>query len=119
MRKDFIPNDQALQMNEIGFNEPCLVSWNFYTNEMNYNGKPSTFQSDDVIQLPSYSQAFRWFRENYGLDYEITNAGRKGEYNAFVQDYVYGNNRNSPSVFSYEEAELACLVKLIEIVKNK
>ncbi len=63
--------------------------------------------------------SFRFFREKYGLDYEITYAGKKGEYHAFVDEYIYGNNGSSPSVFSYEEAELECLKKLIEIVKQK
>jgi hypothetical protein len=75
--------------------------------------------NNDILSAPLYQQAFRWFREKHGLDYEITSAGKKGEYHSFVHGYVYGNNGSSPSVFSYEEAELECLKKLIEIVKEK
>jgi hypothetical protein len=53
------------------------------------------------------------------LNYEISYAGIKVEYHAFVSEYVYGNNGNSPSVFTYEEAELECLKQLIQIVKTK
>jgi len=65
----------------------------------------------------------KWFREKYNLNCYIDRGGVKGIYNAFVggseHGFLYGNNGNSPSEFTYEEAELECLVKLIEIVKEK
>ena len=63
MEKHFVDYNQALALKELGFNESCLASWNFYTNEFNYNPYPSTFSSDDVIQLPLKSQVFDWFRK--------------------------------------------------------
>ena len=53
------------------------------------------------------------------LYFDGTYGGKKGEYHIFIKSYIYGNNNNNPSIFSYEEAELECLKKLIEIVKNK
>jgi hypothetical protein len=76
-------------------------------------------QFGHAVSAPTFSQAFRWFREKYELNYEIPYAGKQGEYHAFVQDYVYGNNGTNPSVFTYGEAELECLKKLIEIVKQR
>ena len=60
---------------------------------------------------PTFSQAFRWFREKYGLD------------NAVLKDrFVIETEEDLPNWYygfkSYEEAELACLRKLIEIVKS-
>ena len=92
--------------------------------------------SDDVPTAPTFSQAFRWFREKYGLIGYIQTS--------YITHEVV-NNRNIPctprikftfgitntigkSIFSsfkqgsfktYEEAEIECLKKLIEIVKNK
>ena len=128
MRTEFIPYEQALELKEILFNEPCLAKYN--TLDLVFKG---CYEDSALVHVlieeseiceahilaPTFSQAFRWFREKYGLNYEITYAGKKGEYNAFVNDYIYGNNKTSPSVFSYEEAEFACLEKLIELVKQK
>jgi hypothetical protein len=58
-----------------------------------------------------WQEAFRWFREKYGFTYSIgvTNIGVVHVGTTFLlQDNA-----------SFEEAELACLKKLIEIVKNK
>ena len=104
MNKEFIPYEQALELKELGFKKD--------------NDFGLLYKGNDIPAI-LYQQAFRWFREKYGLDYEITSAGKKGEYHAFVDEYIYGNNGNSPSIFSYEEAELACLKKLIIIVERK
>ena len=104
MNKEFIPYEQALELKELGFKKD--------------NDFGLLYKGDDIPSI-LYQQAFRWFREKYDLDYEITYAGKKGEYHAFVDEYIYGNNGSSPSIFSYEEAELACLKKLIIIVERK
>jgi hypothetical protein len=110
MEKEFIPHEQALALEKLGFSEPCF-GWYGPTGILNDWDKTDTI-------APLYQQAFRWFREKYNIDYEITYAGKKEEYHAFVNEYIYGNNGNSPSIFSYEEAELECLKKLIEICKE-
>jgi hypothetical protein len=112
MNKEFIPYEQALELLKLGFTEECFLD---YSVEKQLTNKWSL----GLIPAPLYQQAFRWFREKHGLDYEITYAGKKGEYHAFVDEYIYGNNGSSPSIFSYEEAELACLKKLIIIVERK
>jgi hypothetical protein len=119
MEKEFVTYELALRMKQLGFDESCFA---FYGDEndfsMDSSRKNNPFRKTECV-APLFSQAFRWFREKFGLNHEISYAGREGEYNAFVNDYVYGNNSNSPSVFTYEEAELACLDKLIEIVESK
>ena len=121
MEKEFLPYQESLELKELGFNEKCAahyideddleLKWKIYRN--------LSFNTNNCVQAPLYQQAFRWFRERHGLDYEITFAGKKGEYHAFVDEYIYGNNGSSPSIFSYEEAELACVKKLIIIVERK
>jgi hypothetical protein len=119
MNNEFIPYEQALTLKELGFDEPCLKYWNGIGEYFDQKDWFNWNQSKKFVSIPLYQQAFRWFREKHGLDYEITYGGKKGEYCAFVKSYIYGNNGNNPSIFSYEEAELECLKKLIEIVKNK
>ena len=125
IEKEFVPYEEAFALKELGFNEPCLGYYLCRNSAFGIDDLEITIECVDLIRydyasckVPTFSQAFRWFRENYGLNYEISYAGKVGEYHAFVKDYIYGNNGNSPSVFTYEEAELECLKKLIEIVKT-
>ena len=133
MNKEFVPYNESLELKELGFDEPTLYHWhksskeNPFTNEVfNPNCRPRTNSGikdigdeNHVWSAPTFSQAFRWFREKCGIDYEIPYAGKRGEYHAFVKSFIYGDNSSSPSIFSYEEAELTCLRKLIEICKTK
>ncbi len=126
MEKYFLPYELALEMKLIGFDEPCIGvyienilivedDWLFSTNQ-------DTFIESNNFTAPLYQQAFKFFKEEYGLDCYVDGAGRNGKYYAFIcgseHGFLYGNNGNSPSEFTYEGAELACLNKLIEMVKN-
>lgn len=113
MNKEFIPYDLALELKELGFDEPCMSS-----RDMN-NG-------EGLIQLPLYQQAFRWFREKHNI--LATIYSNASGYLFEWHDAVGGKHRgwskyegpNNGFVWDvYEEAELACLKKLIEIIKNE
>jgi hypothetical protein len=73
---------------------------------------------------PLYQQAFRWFREKYVLDSTVQPTySTKYQYRLFNTEtkskvQVYGDYMGK-EFNTYEEAELACLIKLIEIVKSK
>jgi hypothetical protein len=144
MEKEFTPYQEALELKELGFDETCFGYYvdgelrginlgmeelggvepyyqrlGFHTLSNHDIDNPNKI----VATAPTYSQAFRWFREKHILDCYIDRGGAKGVYYAFVggseHGFLYGNNGNSPSEFTYEEAELECLIKLIQIVKNK
>ena len=132
MNNEFVSYEMALTLKELGFDEPCLGSWNFRTKDFYYNGQPSKFSSEDVIQLPLYQQVFKWFREqfNWQSSIEATKDQHSRElgYNYFIWNSETGLEyhtmpMNKPSgdweFKTYEEAELACLLKLIEIIKNE
>jgi hypothetical protein len=123
MDKEFIPYEQALELKELGFDEPCIA---FYTQNAYGDGKklqwfrkPNDCNSDYVfISAPLYQQAFRWFRENYELDSEIYMNHEYG-----VKFYTYLVLKLEKSIVShksgyavkqntYEEAELECLKKI-------
>jgi len=120
MNKEFIPYEQALALKELGFDEPCFGFYDeslYFPNNENQYG---TFcnQPLDVpsCSAPLYQQAFRWFREKYGLRFFIQSGmSDLGEF--FKVIFPDGEQRNM-SYNTYEEAELACLKKLIEIVKG-
>jgi hypothetical protein len=68
---------------------------------------------------PTYSQAFRFFREKYG--YLVSPF--QNENNLFFFEIGKLNTLKtehySKDWETYEDAEISCLVKLIEIIKNK
>jgi hypothetical protein len=117
MNKEFIPYEQALELKELGFDDVCLGYYHTTLSSSDVDliiGKtPNRFYH--LIRIPEhfdtlaplYQQAFRWFREKYDLFISITH-------------YENGYSINDLRRFNtYEEAELACLKKLIEIVKNE
>jgi hypothetical protein len=69
---------------------------------------------------PTYQQAFRWFREK-GIENEIHSdfdrmLGYNRGYIPVVQFIEFYNNGDCYE--TYEEAELACIEKMIEIVES-
>jgi hypothetical protein len=116
MENEFIPYEQALDLKELRFDESCLASYVKETKEFTTRSF-ADFYKDQQVLAPLYQQAFRWFREKHDLFgqvnihtyfiYDISNDGFK-----MIKQYDKLTN-------TYEEAELECLIKLIEIVKNK
>ena len=144
MTKEFVPYQEALELKQLGFDEPCL---GYYT----HNEKLCRYGSNDnsvdflickkkdiyhtYLLAPTFSQAFRWFREKYKLhhsiDYECSQHDHKWGYNWSIYNYnqvvktdeeYITSHPNAPAgewVYDSDgEAELACLRKLIEIVKQ-
>ena len=122
MNKEFISYEQALALKELGFDEPCFA---FYTPE-----KQLIIARGDILQssvenapsTPTYSQAFRWFREKYGLWFRADYYDEMKEYNFQGSIHELGKYSAVADIGNHkthEEAELACLKKLIEIVKEK
>ena len=111
MEKEFVPYEQALALKELGFDEPCF-GWYGPTGILNDWDKTDTL-------APTYSQAFRFFREKHNL-IGLVEGGYADGKNIFT--YIIWNDFKddwcNEYVSTYEEAELECLKKLIEIVKN-
>ena len=123
MEKEFVDYEIALELKELGFDEPCFAF---------FNGKHLSFARFDIlgnpldicncIEAPTYSQAFRFFREEHGLYSCIMYSSDgiiKGGYSPMIdvmkphKAILDFNNYDT-----YEEAELECLKKLIQIVKE-
>ena len=106
MKKEFINYNQALALKELGFDEPCMAS-----KDMN-NGH-------GLIQLPLYQQAFRWFREKHQLHSTITSISQESWQWHIAKPGESLGKLYDEDFYTYEEAEDACIDKLIEIVKNE
>jgi len=149
MNREFIPYEPSLALKELGFDEPCLSyyfsdgTFNDASEEDDilYPGDPR-FHSDtnsslseyledelkyNAIAAPLYQQAFRFFREKYNLTWE--HQFDDSNISLYVGEIAYpDNNLDFFKIIevkydgynkAHEEAELECLKKLIEIVKQK
>jgi hypothetical protein len=116
MNKEFIPYEQALELKELGFNELCLF---YYGDNEALRIYHQSEIYDDLIGAPLYQQAFRWFREKYGIVGIVKFGTQEFTYNIYNNDAIGLLTKDSLDFNgTYEEAELACLKKLIEIVKQ-
>jgi len=133
--KDFTLHPEASELKQLGFDELC-IAWYAESKELQiapdvykkWTSKPCNNSNiiivfnSDCITAPTYSQAFRWFREKYNINISINTVYSKYNENTSKK---YGGVTDNESVFTnvgfhdtYEEAELACLKKLIELVKD-
>lgn len=133
MNREFVPYAESLELKQLGFDEPCFGYYepngDFNYIESNilknfpYLAKNSEWK--DLCGAPTYSQVFRWFRDKKSSDacicrYQSRDDGGIYYYYVINHDFGIEETRHlKEGFFSYEQAELACLRKLIEIVKNK
>jgi len=121
MKKEFIPYEQALALKELEFDEPCFSiyyskdkSFSWHHHKDHTNDEPMLDNGEFNISAPLYQQAFRWFREKHKLGHMINGIG----FETFIMN-IGGIIEVFPMFKTYEEAELACLNKLIELIKTK
>jgi hypothetical protein len=113
--KDFTQYPEALELKGLRFDEPCL-KWYSSMGKILDSGKSNQPPLNHACSAPTYSQAFRWFRKEYALESYI----RANLCVDVPKTYQFNIDDNIDDVWydTYEEAELACLKKLIEIVKG-
>jgi hypothetical protein len=120
LEKEFIPYEQALALKELGFNKPCF---GLYHNDKTFY--PTQCKSHDqfhgqVCLAPLYQQVFRWFREKYQMIFCYEPCLKKDlTYIFFIYIEKTGEKVFVVESKYDEQAELACLNKLIEICKNE
>lgn len=140
MKNEFITYEQAVALKELGlildnniggfYAKPNSKMFSidekgrYYrirnaTKKIYIYGTHFVLNDKNVFGAPLKQQVFRWFREKYEAYSTISTELEEGlYYRIFIQ-------RNEPIVFfsgifyTYEEAENACIDKLIELAKNQ
>lgn len=121
VEKEFVPYEESLALKELGFDEPCFAI--YVDKQLHIN---ATYQNHlefkGWVATPTFSQAFRWFREKYKLKYCIIPLVCEQGYSDLYESRIHQEKHSISRIGNYkiyEEAELACLRKLIEIVIEK
>ncbi len=124
MKEQFIPYELAIKLKELGFDEicfkyyackDCLLPYRLFRNNSDKIQKEN-FQ----CTAPLWQQAFDWFRKK---GYECSVINKNKDNGKFYGGYIKHNEDEwSKSIGSnyvtFEEARLACIEKLIEIVQS-
>ena len=137
MEKEFVPYELSLKLKELGFDSPCFGYYESQDKNLviNYSNIPLTEEQEKrkglylidnrnsvlpqwAVCAPTFSQAFEWFREKYNLHISICHSVN-GKFDCWTNDGNLLENGKYCDFNTYEEAELECLKKLIEIVENK
>lgn len=128
MIKEFIPYQESKDLKELGFKEKCAahylgeeddyleLKWEIYRN--------LSIDTNNCIQAPTYSQAFRFFREKYNL-FGCIDLHISTPLHWYIRiddiiknDYIYHSEDVDLKFNTYEEAKFECLKKLIEIANT-
>jgi hypothetical protein len=116
----FVPYEQALELKELGFDEHCFK---YFSTEIThpentlFNTRWRYESEDSEISAKLYQQVFRWFREKYKIRFIIQSS--MSDLDEFFKVIFPNGVQRGVSCNTYEEAELECIKKLIEIAKNK
>lgn len=130
--KEFVPYQESLELKGLGFDEYCMGACYY---EFKDRGNthvllrtPDEYDSKSGVDAPLFQQAFRWFRDKYNIDAWVqpfTSIKSNGE--MYLPDesysfYIFKDGLwvdDKVNFVEPKEAELACLRKLIQIVKEK
>ena len=130
MNREFIPYEQALELKELGYNLDSYSWWvapvstpSLLNNKGTKEPLLTFLNYTNHLSAPSYHQAFRWFRERYGLYADLfVDDDRTFGFcvSSFAEEDRCRLDKPIKRQFStYEESELECIKFLIEIVRNK
>jgi|LauGreDrversion4_2_1035121.scaffolds.fasta_scaffold192305_4 hypothetical protein len=123
MENQFVGYNEAKQLSELGFSEQCFAGYlkeekTLWIGYVSSQGGEQ-FNREYHILAPTYYQAVKFIRDKYNLCYAID------PYDDGTYDYTIFNpyitdeeDFEEGPYKTYEEAEQACLVKLIVISKG-
>jgi hypothetical protein len=131
MNNEFVSYEIALKLKELGYNEPCLTYYYELTSNLRTHlaidiRNAWTYSGNKKLGFtlaPLYQQVFKWLRNKYDINFSINTIYSKYNENTSKK---YSGVIDNKTVFTnvgfydtYEEAELAGLQKMIEIIENQ
>jgi hypothetical protein len=131
MSNEFVSYEIALKLKELGFDEPCLTYYYELTSNLRTHlaidiRNAWTYSGNKKLGFtlaPLYQQVFRWFRNKYGIDFNINtiysryNENTSKKYSGVIDNKTVFTNVGFYD--TYEEAQKECILNLISIIKNQ
>lgn len=119
MKNEFVSYEIALELKQLDFDEPCFATYQYPSKDLvRVDADSEGVRNSNLVRFtsaPLIQHAFRWFREK---KYQAEILWR-GDFCWRTRCFKQGSNLFSEDGFkTYEEAEVECLLKLIEIIKN-
>lgn len=134
IQKDVVTFQQAIDLCVLGFNEKTLCAYEIENQELYlcHLDEEGLYMPDKDILAPTKSQVFRWFRKKYKWvsiifndDGDIEYGNIRFNYEIRVMTFSFKDLTNEENACvgqrdykTYEEAENACINKLIELAKR-
>lgn len=132
MKKEFVPYDQSLALKELGFDERCFGYYVLKDSQLYYDTiidrKDNVFRNNaslnyfgdlkEKVAAPLKQQVFRWFREKYDWTIKV-NQVTKNNWSYTLDNFPKDRTYYGEVYKTYEEAESACIDKLIEIYEKE
>lgn len=121
MEKECVSYEQAVALKEIGFDGDALKVYSTKWTKL-IDEEYAVRYDVDYVLAPLKQQAFRWFREKYDLHCRIEIGSSTYCYYAYIDQLLTIDDCIQHSIGhvynAYEEAENACINKLIELAKQ-
>jgi hypothetical protein len=119
MNKEFVTYEIALELKQLGFDEPCIGYYKDMKGEkvLLYD----TMDFDGECNTPLYQQVFRWFEEKYSYFVDVKTDTTPNEILGF--DYYIKSWKFGPKYFNFfkekEEGNIKVIRVMIEMVKKE
>jgi hypothetical protein len=123
MNKEFVTYEQASELKKLLYGEHYgddYLAWYASNKDFHYRNMNSpVYPNNQSFIAPLKQQAFAWFRDKYNLSAYITDrlhcVHERESWKCVIDDMFYP----LMTYDTYEEAENACIDKLIELAKEK
>ena len=117
----FVTYQQAVALKEIGYDK---YSWfgmecSLYKADGNHTFYANGIGDETYISAPLKSEVFQWFRKEHNLKGFVEPVEYLDDTPETYMWVVYNECHSGAEQLTYEEAESACIDKLIEIIKTK
>jgi hypothetical protein len=122
--KDIVSFDQAIELATLGFDKQTLCGYDIadrqlYLCQVDEDG---IYMPQKDLAAPTKGQVFRWFREKYGWYSNLSTWIYDEEIGTYHEFDIYGNKNgvyDGKYFKTYEEAENACIDKLLVLAKQQ
>lgn len=126
-KENFVPVEESFILRELGFKENCISFYTSVSDILQYNRAITVTNTDYdwYAAAPLWQQAFDWFENQYGLyisKHVLFSTNEILDMRYFIKsfdDTIEVKFTHEYDEFERYKARLACLQKLISIVKKQ